>query len=337
MDAHQQTWTTGVLPEPDQFSFWREVVWDAFVPVTLSRGKGSGFAGSVGASRIGTLGVAAIASEAQRVERTAADVRRNPGEVFFLNMPLRGRSNVSQDGRVAELHPGDFAVVDGARPFSLDFEGEFEQLSLVLPHELLAPLLARPDLATALAVRGDAGLGAAAAGALRPFYAGVGIDAAMARPLAEHLVSLIALALGAGALATGSRAALTQAALDEIERSLGDPELSPSLVASRVGISTRYLHRLLSERGPSFGRWVAIRRLERTHADLADPAMAHRTIGEIGWSNGFTDPSYLARAFRRAYGTSPGEHRRAAAGAAGLDSGSDGTRTRDLRRDRPAL
>lgn len=109
---------------------------------------------------------------------------------------------------------------------------------------------------------------------------------------------------------------LTQAALDEVERSLGDPYLTPATVAARVGVSTRYLHQLFAARGSSFGRRLARRRLERCRADLADPAHAELTIGEIGWRNGFTDPSYLARAFRRAYGVSPGEHRRAAASAA---------------------
>jgi AraC-like DNA-binding protein len=322
--GHQRAWTTAVLPEADQFPFWREVVWEAFVPVTLSREDREGFTGSVGASRIGPLGVAAIASEAQVVERTAADVGRRAGDVFFLNMPLRGSSTVAQDGRVAELRPGDFAVVDGARPFSLDFREGFEQLSLILPHELLMPLLAAPEAVTARAVRGDAGLGAVAGGALQPLFDGAGevaVDAAIARPLAERLASLIALALGAGAAAaSGSRAALTQAALDEVERSLGDPDLTPATVAARVGVSTRYLHQLFSARGPSFGRWLAGRRLERCLADLADPAYAEWTIAEIGWRNGFSDPSYLARAFRRSYGTSPGEHRRAAARRAAVAS-----------------
>lgn len=315
MNAHQRAWTTTVLPETDQFPFWREVVWEAFVPVTLSKGDGAGFAGSVGASRIGPVGVAAITSDAQVVERTTADVRRRAGDVFFLNMPLRGHSTVSQDGRSAELDPGDFAVVDGTRPFSLRFDSGFEQLSLMLPHELLMPLLAAPEAITGRAVRGDTGLGAVASGALRPFFEGVAVDSAMARPLAERLASLIALSLGSGAAASGSRAALTQAALDEVERSLGDSELTPATVAARVGISTRYLHQLFSARGPSFGRWLLGRRLECCRADLADPELAHWTIGEIGWRNGFADPSYLARAFRRAYGVSPGEHRRTTAGA----------------------
>jgi AraC family transcriptional activator of tynA and feaB len=133
VSAHQRAWTTTVLPESEQFHFWREVVWEAFVPVTLSREEGAGFVGSVGASQIGPLGVAAIASEAQVVERTTTDVCRRAGDVFFLNLPLRGTSTVAQDGRVAELRSGDFAVVDGTRPFSLEFGGSFEQLSLNLP------------------------------------------------------------------------------------------------------------------------------------------------------------------------------------------------------------
>ena len=122
----------------------------------------------------------------------------------------------------------------------------------------------------------------------------------------------MALSLGSGRPAKSGSVALTQVALEEVERSLADPALSPTMVAGRIGVSTRHLHQLFSARGPSFGRHVLTRRLEPCRQDLSDPGLATLTIGEIGWRNGFLDPSYLARAFRRAYDVSPGEHRRAA-------------------------
>jgi len=79
----------------------------------------------------------------------------------------------------------------------VDFAEGFEQLSLILPHELLMPLLGETETATARAVHGDSGLGAVAGGALRPFFdGGVGIDRATARPLADRLASLVRVATG---------------------------------------------------------------------------------------------------------------------------------------------
>ena len=309
-----RVWNTASLREPEQFAFWREVVWDAFVPVTLTRPDDGGFAGAVTASGVGPIGVSAIASQAQTVERTESDVRRLAGDVFFLNLPVQGGSTVAQGGRTARLGAGDFAILNGSRPFRLEFEEEFKQVSLTLPHDLLAPLLAEPECSTAVAVHGDRGLGAIASSALRAMAQNAApLEPELTRPLAERLASLIALSLGARTPAAGSsRGAIMQAALDEIERSLSDTELSPALVAERVGVSTRYLHQLFARRGPSFGRYLLSRRLARCAEDLSDPRLATLTIGEIGWRSGFADPSYFSRAFRRRYGLTPREHRRRA-------------------------
>jgi AraC-binding-like domain len=146
------------------------------VPVTLSHSasqvSGEAFVGDVAASRIGPLGIVSITSQAQTVGRTSAG---------FLNMPLREASTVTQDDRRAELGPGHFVVVDATWGFALDFTEEFEQLSLILPPEMLLPLLANSDVPTAQTVSGDAGLGALAAGALRPLFEGVGIDGRLAQ------------------------------------------------------------------------------------------------------------------------------------------------------------
>jgi AraC-like DNA-binding protein len=239
------------------------------------------------------------------------------GEVLFLNLPLRGAAFASQDGRSAYLAEGDFAFVDSTRPFELRFEQPLEQVSLVLPHELLWPLLAAPDEFTAVRVRGDRGVGAVASGALRALAsADATLDMHTRQSLTDQLAGLVALALRAARADSPSatRTLILQAALEEVERSLGDPELSPASVAEQVGISTRYLHQLFSGRGPSFGRWVLIRRLQRSREDLLDPSRAHWTISGIAHHRGFRDASYFARAFKEFYGASPRELRRGATG-----------------------
>jgi AraC family transcriptional activator of tynA and feaB len=315
-------WSTDAIPEDEQFAFWRDVVWEAFVPVSPRRRDDAEgpFAGSVTATALGPLGVARIASESQTVHRTQEQARRVPGDVFFLNLPLTGGTAAGQDGRRAELAGGDFTLVDSTRPFDLEFGRSFEQLSFTIPHAALVPLLGGdPAGVTAVRVRGDRGLGAVASGALRAAAAAGGIpDRGAAGALGDHLVGLVALALGGARAASASGPVgsmtpnlLLALARDEVERSLEDPDLAPADVARRVGVSTRYLHRLFSDAGPSFGRWLLARRLERCHAALADPALAHWTVTQVAFEHGFADPSYFARVFKARYGETP-RRRRAA-------------------------
>jgi AraC family transcriptional regulator, positive regulator of tynA and feaB len=305
-----RTWDTTAVATDEQFAYWSDVLGAAFCRVTMVRPDEGAFTGQVDVAAVGPVDVATITSQAQAVRRTDADVRRQAGDAFFLNMTLRGSSTFTQGGRTGRLGPGDFALVDGAQPFDFEFNGPFEQVSLTVPHDLLAPHLAAPASATAVAVRGDQGLGAVASNTLAGLSRGAGaIDRGASRPLAERVAGLVGLALGAAPARNVGPLALTQLALDEVERSLGDPGLSPAIVADRVGVSTRYLHRLFEDRGQSFGRHLLARRLERCRAALTDPGLADLTVGEIAWRSGFTDPSYLARAYRRRYGVSPTQDR----------------------------
>ena len=309
-----RTWDTSPLPEAEQFGFWQDAVRQAFVPVSLTRHRDGPFASSVTARTVGPLAVSVISSQAQSVRRSAEQARRGDGGVFFLNLPLTEGSSVSQSGRTARLASGDFALVDASQPFQIEFEREFRQISVTVPHECLAPLLAAPSQATAVTVPGHSGVGAVVSATLRGLAASDGpIDRSAARTLTDHIAGLIALAVGGvqPRVRSHGRALLLQAALDEVERSLGDPSLSPVLVADRIGVSVRYLHRLFEDRGRSFGRCVLERRLERCERNLCDPARAHWSVADIAALHGFNDPSYFARAFKARYGASPREHRRA--------------------------
>jgi AraC-like DNA-binding protein len=242
----------------------------------------------------------------------AAPLRGGVSEEFLLALALADGTVAAQDGRTARLTRGDFAVVDGARPFAIDGDPATEWIALTIPRRQLAARLAAPADVTAVRIAGDRGTGAVAAAAVHAFATADAPDAPAGEALTDHLAGLIGLALD-GAVRpreAGRRQRHLQAVLDEADRALDDPGLSPATVAARVGISTRYLHALFAEREETFGRWVLAGRLERGHRDLVDPARRHWTVSEIATDRGFRDPSYFARAFRARYGVSPRDHRR---------------------------
>jgi AraC-like DNA-binding protein len=100
--------------------------------------------------------------------------------------------------------------------------------------------------------------------------------------------------------------------MDEISASLADPDLSPPVVAARIAISVRYLHRLFAEQGTTFGRVLLQRRLVEVRRKLADPTFDHLTITELALAAGFSDPAHFSRAFKAAFGMTALAFRRSA-------------------------
>nr|BAM98980.1 putative AraC family transcriptional regulator [Streptosporangium amethystogenes] len=94
-----------------------------------------------------------------------------------------------------------------------------------------------------------------------------------------------------------------------IDRNLGDPDLTPSWVASAHHISTRYLQRLFKVEGSTPSVWIRQRRLETCQRELCDPELRSVPIREIGLRNGFAQASDFNRVFRARYGVPPGRFR----------------------------
>lgn len=307
----QLVWDTTRLGEQEQFAYWRDVVWEAFVPVSLKRHDDGPFVSSVAARSIGPIGLSRICSEAQSVSRTVGDIGRGPGEVFFVNLPLSEGTSASQHGRAARLRAGDFTIVDSEHPFQLEFTNRFDQISLAVPKEVLSPMLDSPRAATALRIRGDRGLGSVAGAAIRDVAAKpADLCRRDGRALADHLLALICLALrGLRGRQTAHTGLLLQAAVDEVDASLGDPGLNPTSVAARLAISVRYLHKLFADEGTTFGRWVLHRRLESARDNLERSHEDPPSITQVAVRNGFGDPAYFTRTFKKAYQVTPSEYR----------------------------
>lgn len=303
-----QAWNTVSPPPREHFAFWRDVVGEAFTPVSFTRSGEGKFVSNVSVTHVGPLRVAEICSQQQTVSRTDAFIAQRPGDVFFVNLALVDGTSARQHGRTATLRRGDLVVIDGAEPFELQFPEPFRQVSVTIPHDVLVPVLADRHAATAVAVSGRAGVGAVAATAIRTLaWSGDTVGDAEGRELADCLAQLLALAVGGPRCAPRNvgRHRLRQAAHDAVERGLADPSLSPATVARQVGVSVRYLHQLFADEGTTFRQWLLARRLERCHRDLGDATLGDWTVAQLAARHGIGDPAYFSRVFHARYGVTP--------------------------------
>ncbi|OAF05499.1 hypothetical protein AYJ54_00915 [Bradyrhizobium centrolobii] len=133
----------------------------------------------------------------------------------------------------------------------------------------------------------------------------------LASTVGVHLLDLVAATLGPTAEAAnivterGVKAAKLQAILAEVARRFSDPNFDLNNVAGALGMSRRYVQKLLEGTGKSFTEHLAGCRLERAFAMLTDPHHLHLAIIDIAFAVGFGDVSHFNRSFRRRFGETP--------------------------------
>jgi AraC-like DNA-binding protein len=100
-----------------------------------------------------------------------------------------------------------------------------------------------------------------------------------------------------------------RAIFEHIDRNLADPELGIGSIARAFGISSRTIHKLFEGEAQTAARLIWDRRLERCREEMADPAMASRSITEIAHLWGFSDSQHFSRAFKQRFGVTPRDYR----------------------------
>ena len=133
----------------------------------------------------------------------------------------------------------------------------------------------------------------------------------LAFTIGVHVLDLVAATLGPTAEAAsivadrGVKTARLRAILAEVARRFSDPNLDLDSVAGALGLSRRYVQKLLEGTGKSFTEHLAGHRLERAFAMLSDPRQLHLAIIDIAFAVGFGDVSHFNRMFRRHFGETP--------------------------------
>jgi AraC-like DNA-binding protein len=228
---------------------------------------------------------------------------------IFLHQQVSGETRFClAGGKEFRLSAGGMAITEGLPPFTAaTVAAAFHLRILHIPGGDTDWTGAAGPLAV------DKGLGALLSGCFSGLAAeGQHLNAEQAE-LALGVLAQLALATSQafrpdGRLGDASPSTLLRAAQDLIERQIDRPDLSPSTIATKLGVSLRQLHYLFEPTGASFSRYVTLRRLERARRLLRKAEDS--SVADVAFACGFESSATFHRLFRGAHGTSPGNFRR---------------------------
>jgi AraC-like DNA-binding protein len=313
---------TDEFPPMERLDRYRDAVKGLPVPVGIDVTAGAeDFWAVWGATELGDVSLAYVACRAPyRFQRTPKLIRQSDPEAYRLVLNLRGHAGVVHHGRHARLVPGDLALFDTSTPFdgwrgsgatvSEWIMATFPRYLLPMPAPVVEPLLGRQ-------LSGKDGPGALVGTIMHRLAEDIdGYRPDGRQRLSNTMLDLLIVLLdhhlqsGPSTTAAAHHHTLMIQIRSFVRNRLGDPTLSPEMIATAHHISTRQLHRLFRTHGVTAAAWIRACRLERCRHDLLDPAQRLRSIREVAARWGFTDAAQFSRAFTAAYGIGPRDYRR---------------------------
>jgi AraC-like DNA-binding protein len=228
-----------------------------------------------------------------------------------------GIGEVSQYGRVVTINQGEAVLTANGAEATFTGPTPTRVINFRLSRNLLTPHIADLDALVAQPIPKDNRVLQLLVG-----YATMLDNQAelateeLRHMVATHMHGLATLLLGGGSdiglPELGLRAARLRAIKTHILGKIQHHDLTLADVARSQQISESYIRQLLAENGTTFTDFVLGGRLTRAHRMLTDPHYADRSISAVAYEAGFGDLSYFNRTFRRRYGATPSDIRKAA-------------------------
>ena len=307
--------STDHVPLKDRLEVTREVLGRAYLRLDLEPLGETPYSASFEQRSWSWASLIFAETDAVSFARTSELLRDGDGD-FRLTHVEGARVLVASRDCTDELTGDDAVLACNGVPTTSRLLARGRVSSLRLPHDRLAAAVPRlEDRPIRRIAPGSAALhllkGYTAILRRAPWTSAPKLD----HQVAQHLIDLTAIALGAGQetleRATGGalRAARLAMIRADVLARLSEARLSAKTVAKRHGLTDRYVHMLFEETGQTFSRFVEEERLKRAFALLTDPTRPSMRIGEIASQVGYSEHSVFTRAFRRRFGDTPGNVR----------------------------
>ncbi len=318
--------STAELPVDDRLDALHEAVAGEFLALTVApmgrAGAAPGFEGNLMVRDFDGLGVARFSGSPLSAVRDRCHIDASTGDDYLIALHVKGLARARQGAREIILRPGDLALLDSTRPYSMELlnAGLFEHLAFRIPRTALDGRMNDVRSTVAVAVRAGTD-----AGGLASHHLSALASPTWRTPLAQSttfvetgldlLVAALRAAAGLCAADTTDHTEMLASAKRHTLARLGDPGLSPTSVAGALYISPRQLHRLFAQQGMTFGTWMREQRLQRCRRDLADERLQEMSIAQIAGRWGYRSGAHFTRSFSARFGVGPRDFRHGAVDA----------------------
>lgn len=308
--------STNDIPPRERQGWLREVICREYANVEItSPAKGAMFQNLV-IYPWNNLQLSIIRSSALTLERLPQEPYLHSQDAYFAVILVSGNYVMMQNGREVFLQPGDMTIYDATKPHRIQCRTDFTKLIISIPRALFRGSVSGIDACTALRIPGTTGAGLIASNFIRSLASQTDhLKAYEFSALSNHALDLLTLAIASvrpvDYALSGTRTITINRIKAFIEQRLADPAIDATLIASSVGLSSRYINDLFADEGTSLMRYVWKRRLESCRKDMLDPVHAGHRLSDIAFRWGFNDLSHFSRTFKQQFGCSPREFRNA--------------------------
>ncbi|CAB3657113.1 helix-turn-helix domain-containing protein [Paraburkholderia rhynchosiae] len=252
-----------------------------------------------------------IACDIEKIDRPIEGVRRDGREYAFLIAPTSGQIQMEQDGKRSIVAPGDLFLLDSTLPATVGFGDAFcRYIAVHVPRALLM-LDGPPGLMTGAPHCADR------AALLRLYRYVLNWNDTKRGGDADYLLGLTRATFSHNDASRPAKVMRTprlrfELAVREIDTFLNSAELSLPWLAQRLGISTRQLDRDFEANGTSFVQTLRAKRLKLAAEYMDVSVRSGRVVRiiDLAQDSGFRDLSNFNRAFKAAFGVTPGDYLR---------------------------
>ncbi len=324
MSSHLLRWSTEMLPEHTRCSAFREEFARQNLALDVIDHSGGRPRIDLTYLLLGAVGVCSLVATPAEFIRHKHHLK-NSGGHFGLNIVETGPLQVANAGLERVYDAGSACLIDRGRPLRAFGPRGGSVRIITVESAALRALVAHPeDLSGRIVPPGPAL--SLLGGYLRSLTSLEELPSSeLTSAIGVHLLDLVAATLGPTAEAAnivtdrGVKAARVRAILAEVARRFSDPNFDLDNVAVALGLSRRYVQKLLGEgTGKSFTEHLAGRRLERAFAMLTEPHHLDLAIIDVAFAVGFGDVSHFNRMFRRRFGETPSGVRAASTSCSGI-------------------